>query len=57
MIRSPDYIGGDGIAVIEWAERINLDDLKVTTVNINYISDEEREIIIETNEHRNNLQE
>lgn len=50
-----DYIEGDGIAVIEWAEKINLDDVEVTTVHINYISDDEREIIIENNEHRNNL--
>ena len=46
-----DYIGGDGIAVIEWAEKIDLEGETVTMVHINYVSEDEREIIIEETEN------
>jgi tRNA threonylcarbamoyladenosine biosynthesis protein TsaE len=43
-----DYIGGDGVAVIEWAERAEpeavLDAIKV---NINILGEAEREIVID----------
>jgi tRNA threonylcarbamoyladenosine biosynthesis protein TsaE len=43
-----DYIGGDGVAVIEWAERAEpeavLDAIKV---NINILGENEREIVID----------
>jgi tRNA threonylcarbamoyladenosine biosynthesis protein TsaE len=40
-----DYIGGNGIAVIEWAEKIDIEDS--IKVNINLVSKDKREIIIE----------
>jgi tRNA threonylcarbamoyladenosine biosynthesis protein TsaE len=42
-----DYIGGDGIAVIEWAEKARLNGDDVISVHINLVSENEREIIIE----------
>lgn len=50
-----DYIGGGGIAVIEWAEKMDLSEEVVTTVHINFVSEDEREIIIEGHERRDNL--
>jgi tRNA threonylcarbamoyladenosine biosynthesis protein TsaE len=50
-----DYIGGSGISVIEWAEKIDIREENVTKVHINFVSEDEREIIIESHEHRNNL--
>lgn len=40
-----DYIGGNGIAVIEWAENIDVEDS--IKVKINFLSEDRREIIIE----------
>lgn len=40
-----EHIGGEGIAVVEWAEKIEVDDC--IRVKINFLSEREREIIIE----------
>lgn len=40
-----DYLGGDGVAVIEWAEKLPLED--AVSVRINFVSGDTREIIIE----------
>jgi tRNA threonylcarbamoyladenosine biosynthesis protein TsaE len=40
-----DYIGGRGIAVVEWAERMRLEE--ALRVRINFVSEDTREIIIE----------
>ncbi len=55
-----DYIGGDGIAVIEWAERADPGALEdAITVRINFLTGDEREIIIEgiDEKDRHHLQE
>lgn len=53
-----DYIGkGDGIAVIEWAEKLSKEDTEgAISVRIEIVSNEERDIIIEgiNEEDRNN---
>jgi tRNA threonylcarbamoyladenosine biosynthesis protein TsaE len=50
-----DYIGGRGIAVVEWAEKIDLED--AVRVRINFVSEDTREIIIEgvDEEDRDNM--
>jgi tRNA threonylcarbamoyladenosine biosynthesis protein TsaE len=46
-----DFIGGDGIAVIEWAEKADVKDaIKVT---INFTEGEGREIVIKMPESKN----
>jgi tRNA threonylcarbamoyladenosine biosynthesis protein TsaE len=40
-----EYIGGRGIAVVEWAEKIRIDE--ALRVRINFVSEDTREIIIE----------
>lgn len=40
-----DYIGEDGVAVIEWAEKLEVEN--AVKVRINFLSGGEREIIIE----------
>lgn len=43
-----DYIGGEGITVIEWAERADPGALEdAITVRINFLAGDEREIIVE----------
>lgn len=41
-----EYIGGDGIAVIEWAERMGTMEDSIT-VRLNILDDEKREIVLE----------
>ncbi len=41
-----DYVGGDGIAVVEWAERMEAPE-ECIRVSIKFLADETREIIIE----------
>jgi tRNA threonylcarbamoyladenosine biosynthesis protein TsaE len=42
-----DFIGGEGIAVVEWAEKMDLSGVDAVKVTINFVSGDEREIIIE----------
>ena len=43
-----DYLGGDGVAVIEWAEKLPPEEIEDTIrVTINFESETTREIIIE----------
>ncbi|QWR77319.1 tRNA (adenosine(37)-N6)-threonylcarbamoyltransferase complex ATPase subunit type 1 TsaE [Candidatus Magnetomonas plexicatena] len=42
-----EYIGGDGVAVIEWAERLQGTETATVTIDIKYVSENEREITIE----------
>jgi tRNA threonylcarbamoyladenosine biosynthesis protein TsaE len=52
-----DFIGSDGIAVIEWAEKIDIPEGHIS-VTINLLQDESREIIIEGIDEKswNNMQ-
>jgi tRNA threonylcarbamoyladenosine biosynthesis protein TsaE len=46
-----DYFYGDGVVVIEWAERIrDILPEEVLFINLTYISDHERELIVTGNE-------
>ncbi|MBF0466278.1 MAG: tRNA (adenosine(37)-N6)-threonylcarbamoyltransferase complex ATPase subunit type 1 TsaE [Nitrospirae bacterium] len=42
-----EYIGADGIAVIEWADKLQGTETATVTVDLEYISENEREITIE----------
>jgi tRNA threonylcarbamoyladenosine biosynthesis protein TsaE len=52
-----DFIGGDGIAVVEWAEKLEPSEGSIL-VSINFLQDESREIIIEGIDEKdwNNMQ-
>jgi tRNA threonylcarbamoyladenosine biosynthesis protein TsaE len=52
-----DFIGGDGIAVVEWAEKLEPPEGSIL-VSINFLQDESREIIIEGIDEKdwNNMQ-
>ncbi|MEO5357414.1 MAG: tRNA (adenosine(37)-N6)-threonylcarbamoyltransferase complex ATPase subunit type 1 TsaE [Nitrospirae bacterium YQR-1] len=42
-----EYFGADGIAVVEWADKLQGTETADVTVNMKYLNDNEREIIIE----------
>lgn len=42
-----DFIGGDGISVVEWAEKLGQKPEKSISVDIGFVSENKREILIE----------
>ncbi|MBF0519145.1 MAG: tRNA (adenosine(37)-N6)-threonylcarbamoyltransferase complex ATPase subunit type 1 TsaE [Nitrospirae bacterium] len=42
-----EYIGADGVTIIEWADKLQGTEIAIVTVDLEYISENEREITIE----------